>query len=72
MTLAEWIRRQCNATIEGSTIAAMVADAVCAQLAGAGFGAPPPPMRVLLGNRPGIFLPYAKVLVTEFFEKFGG
>ena len=43
MTLAEWIRRQCNATIEGSTIAAIVCDAVCAQPAGAGVGTPPPP-----------------------------
>jgi hypothetical protein len=43
MTLAERIRSQRNATVEGSMIAAMVADAVCAQLAGAGFGTPPTP-----------------------------
>jgi hypothetical protein len=42
MTLAGWIRRQCSATVERSTITAMVADAVYAQLAGAGFGTPPP------------------------------
>ena len=43
MTLAEWIRRQCNATVEGSTIAAMVSDAISAQLARGGIGEPPTP-----------------------------
>jgi hypothetical protein len=52
---ADWklIRRQCNATVGGATRAAMVSREVCAQLHAAGFGNPPPPMRVLLGNRPG-------------------
>ncbi len=27
-TMAEWIRRQCNATLEGATIATMVADEI--------------------------------------------
>ena len=57
MTLAEWIRRQCNATIEGSTIAAMVGHEISARFAAAGFGNPPPPARVLLGDRPGALLP---------------
>lgn len=55
-TMAEWIRRQCNATLEGATIATMVADEICARWTGAGFGNPPPPMKGFIrestGGRP--------------------
>jgi len=52
MTLSAWIVRQCDATVEGSTIAAYVADVVSSRLR-AELNLPPTPQGVSISDSAG-------------------